>query len=268
MIFSLGSGRLQAAEHGGRAEAEMVEQGDHPAHPDHRQQGTQADAHRPAHGQQADGGGQGHVAQVEAVLAQAHAPARPVGDGLDDAVAGVGDQAHVQGQGSPHAGAHDGPQQKEDLPGQGPPKAPLALGGQVGDAPAEPVEEPGKDQAQGKLQGVQQQGGPQRPAERSFALPGPQPVQDHLRRHKGGVEQQGGVAKVVPPDGGDTVGDRDDGGDPQPGLGVHGDAQGQDQQPGQVKQAPKEGFGRKGSVGQGIVFFLLIVFSEWPARCL
>lgn len=61
-------------------------------------------------------------------------------------------------------------------------------------------------------------------------------VQDQLDQHKHAVEEQGGVAEVQLKDLGNAVGNRNDGGNAQTGLGVQGQTQGQDQKPQNIKE--------------------------------
>ena len=113
---------------------------------------------------------------------------------------GLGIRAHVQGQGGPHPGAQDGQAQEEKLPRQGPPEGPGAVGGQVGEGGGKAVEEPGEHQAQGNWRASStSKGGSPAPG-------GPAPadqagVEGHLHQDEGGVQGQGGVAKVPTPRG-------------------------------------------------------------------
>ena len=84
-------------------------------------------------------------------------------------------------------------------------------------------------------------------------------MQNHLGQHKHGIQKECGIAKIVTPDGGNTVRDRDNRGDPQPCLCIHGDSQRQDQQSHKVTASPKKVLGNRLRLFQTIVFFLIAV---------
>lgn len=74
----------------------MIEQGDDSADAEDRQHGAESDAYEVTGEEQADRNRDADVAQVEAVLRKADRFTDAVSDRLDDAIAGIRDDPHIQ----------------------------------------------------------------------------------------------------------------------------------------------------------------------------
>ena len=132
-------------------------------------------------GGQAYDSGQADVEQVKAVLRDADRLADKVGNGLNNAVAGVRDDAHIEGHRRTYPGQDDTGNEHQKLRQKA-----IRLRQQR----REQVHKPCKRKAQRQLQNVLSQ------REQQGALRSADKVQHDFNRDKDGVESKGRVAEV------------------------------------------------------------------------
>ena len=157
----------------------------------------------------------------------------------------------------PYPGAYDR-QQQHGQPGGQLGQA-VRTTGEVRQQRDKQVEEPRKNQAERDLEHIQQQ---RQTAAAGCALPcAPvRQMQHQLDQHENAVQHKRGVAKVERKDLGDAVRNRDDRGNPQPGLGVECQTEREDQQTQNVEQRPVTGgFFHDIVLLSGWIFFLLLL---------
>ena len=150
----------------------MVKNGDDTSYANHGEHGAEADAQKRVAVEKPDQAGERNAAKVKAVLAEAELTAAAAGDAVDNAVAGVRNQLHIDGHSGPDAGQEDAARKHQQIGGQ---KAAF-----IRNHGLEKVHEPGEHQAQRQLQQIQ-------PAA-IF------PVDDHLRCKEQAVDNKRHIA--------------------------------------------------------------------------
>lgn len=211
---------------------EMVENGDGAADADHGQESAEADADDVASAEEAEGAGDGDVGEVEAVFREADFFVEAVGEGLHDAVTGIGHEAHVEGHGGADASAENGTEEHDNAQGHFCVGA-HAAGRKVGNEAGEYVEKTGEHKAQRNLQKVQKEHDAQG---WGFLAQAAQEMDGHFDDDEARVKEQGHVAEVVVEDFGHAVRDGDDRRDAESGFGVEGQSHGEDEESGAIKE--------------------------------
>ncbi len=159
-----------------------------------------------------------------------------LGYAVDDAVSGIGDEVHIYGHGSAHAGEDYGEDQHQQIRGK--------IAALVGDQIFKHLQKTGKENTQHDLQKI-------RPA---AVLA----VNDKLCCHQDDIEQQGQIGKTKAHALTDGIGYGDDGGGSQARLGIQSQTHGQDQHAQNIEEpAIEQVFFLRRSIRKGTPFLIL-----------